>query len=158
MLHLRAGISLGLRNSIGLGSFIALKKNGLESSLGVGVTAFNGFKTSLGLKYSGGKYENVQSVFSINYTRTIHENIGETNDPDSEYYFTSDNQYINGGIGVSISSKRNELIHQVVMGYTQNLNEYRITPGPQNTSNRLYPKIKYFTRGGLMLSYIAYLW
>lgn len=146
------GFTIGLNTSVGMGAkanYIPWRFMHIE--LGVGKTAYNGFKGAGGLKFYPLKQRDlnpyVGCYYSITNGQTVRSQYGQA----TEKYKTYSNQYVHPHAGFSIFG--DQLNHTFAAGYSLLLGDYRIKPDDTNKSFKNQEKIEAKLKGGLMLSY-----
>ncbi len=151
------GLSVGLRNTNGLGMLIFYRQRHIEMNIGIGGTFYNGTKLSAGMKAYLPTGHKIKPFLFLNYTYTLHENIhDDRNTPPSYSFTTSDNQYAIGGAGFFLSNHKGRTEHHFSLGYTQALNAYSIISDSRYTNDRLFKAITNATQSGVMFSYSIY--
>lgn len=146
------GFTIGLNTSVGMGAKVNYTPwRFVQAELGIGKTAYNGFKGAGGLKFYPLKTKDLNPYIGCYYSITNGQTVRSQYGQATESYKTFSNQYLHPHAGFSIFG--DQLNHTFAVGYSLLLGDYEIEPDSGNKSSRNQEKIENRLKGGFMISY-----
>ncbi len=152
-----AGLNIGYKTANGLGFILSYHPHNIvQFDLFGGYTRYNGGKFAGGVKIYPLKPKKVRPFISACYSISTGADVkvGYVL-TQKEHYRTFSNQYILGGLGITILGE--ETGHSLQVGYSLGLNEQKIEkippPPPSIPTYASYDKVRNSLRGGIMATY-----